>query len=52
MTQIEAARKGEITPAMEYVAQREGLPPEAIRDEVAAGRMVIPANKVHLAKRL
>ena len=52
MTQIEAARKGEITPAMEYVAQRESLPVETIRDEVAAGRMVIPANKVHLAKRL
>ena len=52
MTQIEAARKGEITPAMEYVAQRENLPAETIRDEVAAGRMVIPANKVHLATRL
>jgi phosphomethylpyrimidine synthase len=51
-TQIEAARRGEITPEMEFVAQREDLPPELIRDEVAAGRMVIPANKVHLAGRL
>lgn len=52
MTQIEAARKGEITPEMEFVARREKLTPEFIRDEVAAGRMVIPANKVHLKKKL
>jgi len=52
MTQIERARKGEITPEMEFVAQREQLTPELIRDEVAAGRMVIPANKVHLTKNL
>jgi phosphomethylpyrimidine synthase len=51
-TQIEAARSGEITPEMQYVAQREGLDSETIRDEVARGRMVIPANKVHLQKRL
>ncbi|MFN9435717.1 MAG: phosphomethylpyrimidine synthase ThiC, partial [Planctomycetota bacterium] len=37
---------------MEFVAQREGLSPETIRSEVAAGRMVIPANKVHAAGRL
>jgi phosphomethylpyrimidine synthase len=48
-TQIESARAGTITPEMEYVAKREGLTPELIRDEVAIGRMVIPANKVHLA---
>jgi phosphomethylpyrimidine synthase len=52
MTQIESARKGEITAEMEFVAQREGLTPEVIREEVAIGRMVIPANKVHLKKRL
>jgi len=52
MTQIEAARAGQITPEMEYVAKREGLTAELIRDEVARGRMVIPANKVHLTKRL
>jgi phosphomethylpyrimidine synthase len=51
-TQLQAARAGQITPEMEYVAKREDLPPELIRDEVAAGRMVIPANKVHLAGRL
>ena len=52
MTQIEAARKGEITPEMEFVARRENLTPEIIRTEVASGRMVIPANKVHLKKNL
>jgi phosphomethylpyrimidine synthase len=51
-TQLQAARAGQITPEMEFVAQREDLPAELIRDEVAAGRMVIPANKVHLAGRL
>ncbi len=52
MTQLLAARSGQITPEMEFVAQREQLAPEVIRDEVAAGRMVIPANKVHLTKKL
>jgi phosphomethylpyrimidine synthase len=52
MTQIEAARRGEITPEMDFVARRENLTPELIRAEVAAGRMVIPANKVHLSKKL
>jgi phosphomethylpyrimidine synthase len=51
-TQLLAAREGQITPEMEFVAQREDLPPETVREEVAAGRMVIPANKVHLAGRL
>lgn len=52
MTQMEAARKGQITPEMEFVARREDLSAELIRDEVARGRMVIPANKVHLTKCL
>ena len=52
MTQIEQARAGTVTPEMAYVAQREGLEPELVREEVAVGRMVIPANKVHLTKRL
>src|SRR6059036_1025958 len=51
-TQLQAARAGTITREMEFVAQREELAPELIREEVAAGRMVIPANKVHLTKRL
>src|SRR6266481_6450039 len=52
MTQIESARNGIITAEMEYVARRENLEPELIRSEVAAGRMVIPANKLHLTKKL
>jgi phosphomethylpyrimidine synthase len=52
MTQIEAARQGTITPEMQFVADREDLDAELIRSEVARGRMVIPANQVHLQKRL
>jgi phosphomethylpyrimidine synthase len=53
VTQLEHARLGVVTPAMRRVAEREGhLTPEQVRDEVAAGRMVIPANRVHLGKRL
>ncbi len=51
-TQIMAARAGEVTPEMEFCAKREDLPVETIRDEVAAGRMVIPANVVHIARSL
>ena len=51
-TQLEAARAGELTPEMAYVAESEFLEPELVRQEVAAGRLVIPANKVHLAGRL
>jgi phosphomethylpyrimidine synthase len=52
MTQIESARTGMITEEMRFVANREDLAPELIRDEVARGRMVIPANTVHLTKKL
>jgi len=52
MTQLESARAGTITPEMEYVARREDLDAELIRDEVARGRMVIPANVIHLTKKL
>ena len=51
-TQLMAARAGDITPEMRAVAEKERLSEETIRDEVAAGRMVIPANTVHLAGRL
>ena len=51
-TQLQAARGGEITPEIAFVAQHEQLDAERVRDEVAAGRMVIPANKVHLAQSL
>ena len=46
-TQMHYARKGMITPEMEYVARRERLSPEVIRGEVARGRMIIPANINH-----
>src|SRR5438034_11376014 len=52
MTQLEAARQGIVTDEMHYVARREDLDAELIRAEVARGRMVIPANKVHLQKKL
>ncbi len=52
MTQIEQARAGTVTPEMEAVARSERLDPELVRDEVARGRMVIPANRVHLDKGL
>ncbi len=46
-TQIHYARKGQVTGEMEYVARRENLAPELIRDEVARGRLIIPANINH-----
>ena len=46
-TQIHYARKGLITGEMQYIAKRENLAPELIRDEVACGRMIIPANIHH-----
>lgn len=46
-TQLIWARSGIITPEMAYVAAREGLPVELVRDEVARGRAVIPANRNH-----
>jgi phosphomethylpyrimidine synthase len=51
-TQMHFARQGTITPEMRRVAEREQLSPELIRDEVARGRLVIPANVNHLAQRL
>jgi phosphomethylpyrimidine synthase len=47
MTQMHFARRGVVTEEMEYVAQREKLTGELIRDEVAAGRLIIPANIRH-----
>ncbi|MFC0449085.1 phosphomethylpyrimidine synthase ThiC [Rhodococcus jostii] len=46
-TQLDAARAGHLTPEMRYCAAREGVSPETVRDEVAAGRAVIPANRMH-----
>ncbi len=47
LTQMHYARRGEITPEMEFVALREGLPATLVRDEVARGRAIIPANINH-----
>ena len=46
-TQIYYGRQGVVTEEMEYVARRERLSAETIRDEVARGRMIIPANIHH-----
>ncbi|HEV59282.1 MAG TPA: thiamine biosynthesis protein ThiC, partial [Phycisphaerales bacterium] len=48
-TQLQIARTGRISEAIRRVAQREALDPELVRSEVAAGRLVIPANTAHLA---
>jgi phosphomethylpyrimidine synthase len=47
VTQLAYAREGEITSEMNFVAAREGLDPEFVRAEVAAGRAIIPANINH-----
>jgi phosphomethylpyrimidine synthase len=47
VSQMHYARKGLITEEMLYVAEREKLKPELVRDEVAGGRMIIPANINH-----
>ncbi|MGH7882254.1 MAG: phosphomethylpyrimidine synthase ThiC, partial [Candidatus Dormibacteraceae bacterium] len=46
-TQLSYARGGEITPEMEFIALREGMDPRLVRDEVAAGRAIIPSNIKH-----
>ena len=47
-TQLHYARRGVVTEEMAYVARRENLAPELVRDEVARGRMIIPANIHHI----
>ncbi len=47
VTQLHYARRGEVTPEMEFVAVREGVSPEMVRGEVARGRAIIPANVNH-----
>ncbi|WP_055590905.1 phosphomethylpyrimidine synthase ThiC [Peterkaempfera griseoplana] len=47
VTQLGYARRGVITPEMEFTALREGLAPEFVRDRVARGRAVIPVNVNH-----
>src|SRR5579883_1737283 len=47
VTQMHYARRGEITPEMEFIAIRENCAPEFVRDEVARGRAIIPSNINH-----
>ncbi|WP_019634635.1 phosphomethylpyrimidine synthase ThiC [Actinomadura atramentaria] len=47
VTQRAYARRGVVTPEMEFAALREGVAPEFVRDELAAGRAVLPANVNH-----
>ncbi|NUP33603.1 MAG: phosphomethylpyrimidine synthase ThiC [Streptomycetaceae bacterium] len=47
VTQLAYARRGVVTPEMEFAAIREGLSPETVREALAAGRAVLPANINH-----
>ena len=46
-TQLHYARRGVVTPEMEFIGIREGLPADFVRSEVARGRAIIPANINH-----
>ncbi len=48
LTQMHYARRGVVTEEMEYVARRERISPELVREEVARGRAIIPANIRHV----
>ncbi|MGH9023272.1 MAG: phosphomethylpyrimidine synthase ThiC [Acidimicrobiia bacterium] len=47
VTQLHYARRGEVTPEMEFVALREGMTTEQVRSEIARGRAILPANINH-----
>ena len=47
VTQMHYARRGTVTPEMEFIAIRENVEPEFVRSEVASGRAIIPANINH-----
>ncbi|MBV9402185.1 MAG: phosphomethylpyrimidine synthase ThiC, partial [Candidatus Eremiobacteraeota bacterium] len=47
VTQMHYARRGQITQEMEFIAIREGVDPAFVREEVARGRAIIPANVNH-----
>jgi len=51
-TQLQTARTGTVTDEVKFVAQAEGQDAGFIRDEIAAGRLIIPANKIHLKSNL
>ena len=47
VTQLHHARRGIVTEEMAFVAAREGVPPEFVREEIASGRAILPANVRH-----
>ncbi len=51
-TQLEIAKAGRISPEVAFVAKAEGVEAGLVRDETAAGRLVIPANVIHLKRNL
>ncbi|PKL45961.1 MAG: thiamine biosynthesis protein ThiC [Planctomycetes bacterium HGW-Planctomycetes-1] len=51
-TQLKSARSSLITKQMKTVAENEGISPQTVRKEIAAGKLVIPANKIHIKKNL
>ena len=51
-TQLQMSRCGQITDTVKCVAQRENIPAKVINSELAAGRLVIPANIIHLKDNL
>ncbi len=51
MTQLELAKDGVITDEMRVCAQKEGVSPDKVREEIAFGRAVIPKNRLRLVER-
>ena len=51
-TQLQTAQTSAVTDEVKFVAEAENIDAELIRDELAAGRLVIPANKLHLKTNL
>jgi phosphomethylpyrimidine synthase len=51
-TQLQTARTGTVTDEVKFVAETEGVDAEFVRTELASGRLVIPANKIHLKNNL
>ena len=51
-TQLEIARSGQLSPEVKFVAKREGVEAGIVREEIAAGRLVIPANRIHVKGNL
>jgi phosphomethylpyrimidine synthase len=51
-TQLQIARAGKITDEVKFVARAENFDAELVRTELAAGRLVIPANKLHIKTNL